>query len=205
MTTKIETYLPVFAGFYGTIFEADNEEQEINDINEEREAKGLEAIGYDDCEWNYKEYHQSASEQCTTAIEDELKHVLGSGVTVTFQKLVSPREYNFANDSINVEISLNKSAQEAIIQILTTYADEFKKFIKERYSSCDGFISSHSNDSSDWMTYVKRWDKDELSHKLGAILGFILEEVEEYTQEDLYDAIESHTIGVDNYCELIGE
>ena len=42
---SFETYLPVFTGFYGTIFEPD-ESSEIEGINELRESKGLKPIDY---------------------------------------------------------------------------------------------------------------------------------------------------------------
>lgn len=204
-TTKINTYLPVFTGFYCTVFEPFNEEIEIEEINDHRVKKGLTTIGYDDCQFNYKEYEKTVSKECVDAVETKLQETIGKGIEIEFEKLVSPKEYNFANDSINVEISLNKEAQQTIVKILKDNEQEFKTFIKDRYSSCDGFISSHSKYSEEWIEAIKTFDNDLLSHKLGAVLGFILEIVEEYDDSDLYNDLESTFIYCDNYTELIGE
>jgi len=202
---KFETYLPVFTGFYNTIFEASGEENEIDDINNHRTEKNLPEIGYDECEWDYQEYRNEVSEQCTDQIEKQRRELLNDSVRVKFQKLISPREYNFANDSINIEISLNKDAQETILEILRDNSEQFSSFIRERYTSCSGFISSHSNDANEWYQILSQWNSNELSHKLGAVLGFILEEVEEYTEGDLYEAIERRSVYASNYNELIGD
>ena len=47
---KIETYLPLFPGFYGTIFEP-YEDSEIDCINEVRKEKGLDEIRCSDRDW----------------------------------------------------------------------------------------------------------------------------------------------------------
>jgi hypothetical protein len=44
--------------------------------------------------------------------------------------------------------------------------EAFTKYIKERYTSRDGFISFHSNYAPDWLV---DWD----GHKVGSILNFI--------------------------------
>jgi len=204
-TTKINTYLPVFQGFYGTIFEADNEENEIDDINQQREAKGLDPINYDNCEWDYKEYHLNVAKECVNAIESKLQEILNKDVKVIFEELRSPREYNFYNDAIDVEISLNKAAQQTILDILRDNKEKFNEHIKQSYSSRDGFFSSHSNDANEWIENLKTWDNDILSHKLGAVLEFILEQVEEYEAINLYEDIETHWVCTTNYFELIEE
>jgi len=203
--SKFETYLPVFTGFYHTVFEASGEENEIDDINGQREEKNLPPIDYDACEWNYEDYRQNVSKECTNEIERQLKDLLNDKVKVEFQSLYSPKEYNFSNDSINVEITLNKDAQRTILEILRDNSETFSLYIRERYSSRSGFISSHSNDSNEWLNILDRWDLNELSHKLGAVLGFILEEIEEFTQNDLQENIETKYVYATNYSELVGD
>ena len=65
--TTIKTYLPVFPGFYNTIFEAD-ESNEISDINEIRRAQGWEAITYDQCKFDYEEYNKKVCEEACNYI-----------------------------------------------------------------------------------------------------------------------------------------
>tara|TARA_Y100001937_G_C7014084_1_gene282336 strand:+ start:21 stop:629 length:609 start_codon:yes stop_codon:yes gene_type:complete len=163
---KIETFLPLFPGFYGTIFEP-YEDSEIEHINDLRNDKGLDDIGYDDCEWNYDDYNERVAERCVDFVEWELKEM---ELKFTYQGIQSPRFYNYSNDSINVEIELKD--MDKIIQYLNENEDEFRQHIKERYTSCSGFISHYSNNSDDWIDDLK--SEVTLSHKLGAILEFIL-------------------------------
>lgn len=199
---KIETYLPLFPGFYGTIFEADNEDSEIDDINEQRVDKGLPEITYDDCEWNYAEYTQEISESAVNFVDGVFKE-MDMGLKFNFQALSSPREYNFSNDSINVEVEV--SDMNKIVTYLQEYKEEFADYIKDRYTSCDGFWSHHSNDSIDWLFAINNDEK--LDHKLGSILNFILLN-EDQTQMDMYESCQedgSTSVYATNYSELIGD
>jgi hypothetical protein len=112
---------------------------------------------------------------------------------------MSPKYYNFSNDSINIEIQI-KDINE-IIAYLQDNEEEFSKYIKERYSSSDGFISSHSNDYVDWLFALN--NGEDLKHKLGSVLEFILGN-EGYTTYDLYDGLNGENyIECTNYNELI--
>lgn len=199
--TTIKTFLPVFNGFYGTYFESDNEDSEIDDINQQREAKGFEPITFDDCNFDYEDYRKTVSQQCVDIIEGKLNEVLKGKVTIENEGLISPKFYNFSNDSINVSIELNDEAYNSLMKTLKNDDQEFKEFIKEKYSSCDGFISSHSRHHTEWIEALKTKDQDLLSHKLGAALGFILE-MEEYTHLDLSSDVNTF-VSATNYNELI--
>ncbi len=100
MTT--ETFLPCFPGFYGTIFEFDNEDQELEYINEKRAEAGLPTIGYDDVKWKYHDYHIEVSKKAVGYIETKLNE-LGLECKLTFREMKSPREYNFSTDVIYVD------------------------------------------------------------------------------------------------------
>lgn len=195
-----ETYLPIFNGFYYTIFDCDSiVNDEVYHINQERECKGLEALDYDEFEFDFKDYKNRIAEKCTEVIERELMYLFPSVSEVKFQQLISPKYYNFSNDSINIEIQI-KDINE-IIAYLQDNEEEFSKYIKERYSSSDGFISSHSNDYVDWLFALN--NGEDLKHKLGSVLEFILGN-EGYTTYDLYDGLNGENyIECTNYNELI--
>jgi len=200
-TKQIETYLPVFPGFYGTIFEADGEENDINDINQQRADKGLPEIDFDACEFNYAERNKSVIEDCVAFIEQELRYVFKSPISIKCDGLHSPREYNFGNDSINITVEVSN---DLLIEIKTYLIDHFELFsayIKERYSSRDGFMSFHSNDATEWLhTNVDKIDSN--AHYLGAILEFICG-VEEVNEMDMYEACNDMHVYATNYDELI--
>lgn len=202
--TKFETFLPVFPGFYNTIFESDGaEDSEISYINDERADKGLEPISWDECDFDYKEYHDRVSNKCVEVIESELK-ALSLINEITFQSLVSPTYYNYSTDSINVEIDVN-------IENLQKYISENKKqfidYLKVHYTSCSGFIASYSNDFDVWAEDTESFTNFDVNgHYLGALLQFVCDN-EGIDTEKLCGGCDSeiYTINIINYNELIGE
>lgn len=174
---KIESYLPVFPGFYGTILESD-------DYHEEDSI--AEGKTWDDYEWDYDEYHQRVARASVDVVAEWLTPL---GITVEFQKLVQPRQYNFGNDSVNVEFTLSDNSWSEIIEYLMENEEEFREYIKNRYTSYDGFSSHYSNDSDVWLTdYIPNKYKPE--HILGALVDFYLD-LEEWTEDALYEALNS--------------
>ncbi len=167
---KVNTWLPVFPGFYNSIFEPD-ETDEMYYINKERQEKGLSELDWNQFEWDYEEYQNNICLQCTDHVDGVLKD-LDFANSVTFERLSYPQYYNFRNDSIDCEIEFTEKQLQAIYKYLETNADEFKEYIKDHYTSCSGFISSYSNDSEAWL-----YDFDEIildSHQCGAILDFVM-------------------------------
>ena len=60
---KVNTWLPVFPGFYSTIFGCDSEaDNEIYNINGERGELGLPDIDYDSVNFDYDSYHNEIAE-----------------------------------------------------------------------------------------------------------------------------------------------
>jgi uncharacterized protein YqeY len=166
---KIGSYLPIFSGFYNTIFEP----QEDSVIEH--------PYKYDDYDFDYKEYQQDMSKECVGIVEGWLKDF---DIKVKFEELISPREYNYGNDSINVEYTLGKDSMKKILDYLEENKEAFAEYIKKRYTSRSGFISSYSSDSNEWITDLK--DESSLHHKLGSVLEFILEN-EQHDEYELYE------------------
>jgi hypothetical protein len=197
-----KTFLPIFTGFYYTIFEPDNEDQEINEINNLRNEKGLEPITFDDCNFDYNIYFNEVSKECTDYIEKELKehNVLNS---IKFEALHSPKEYNFHNDSINIEVELSKDNIKIIKKYIFDNLDDYRTYLKENYTSCSGFISFFSNHLDGWQEITKDFnDFSEKMHLLGSVLNFICM-IEEIDQNTMYDSIETHSVYASNYNELV--
>lgn len=200
-TQKVETYLPKFDGFYCTIWETDDREsQEMDYINEQRRVKGLPDAEWDRFEFDYAEYRMQVVKGIAAYIENLLKSEgLISGIWV--QNVVSPREYNFANDSCNIEVKLTHKNYKAIEAFLIEHKEAFKVYL-QRYTSRSGFISYYGNTiesflDGDLQTALKH------NHKLGSILEFICDELE-VTTEDLYYNVEAYLSAI-NYDELINE
>lgn len=192
---KIKTYLPLFSGFYNTIWQSDDKEQmEVSYINEQRSAKGLEPINWDDCQFEYNDYQMDVVKGIAQYLERELKTFVSD---ITVERIVSPKEYNFRNDSANVVITLSMDNVKAIKKYLIDNSEQFAGYLKDTYTSCSGFISSYPNNIEEFMTNKPLKD----SHKLGSILQFICnnEGIEEI---NAYYNVEAN-LSVANYDKLV--
>jgi hypothetical protein len=87
--------------------------------------------------------------------------------SIEFEKISSPKYYNFENDAIHCEIDFN---EESVMNYLNENKDAFSTYIRERYSSRDGFISFYENNAEEWL---EGWQED--NHKVGSVLQFICE------------------------------
>ena len=199
-----KTFLPVFTGFYSTIFEPDGEDNEISDINSQRKAKNLPEIEFNDCNFNYDEYRKEVSIAVTNYIEKELKdiNVLSK---INVEALSSPKEYNFSNDSINIEVELSDDNIKEIKKFLYDNLDEYKQYLKDNYTSYDGFCSFHPNTFKGWLEITKDFnDYEPNCHYLGSVLEFICQ-MNELDTDSMHDSLTDIYLSATNYSELIGE
>lgn len=174
-TKNIESYLPVFTGFYETIFQAD-EEQVIES-----------PYKYDDYDFDYTGYQIQVAKECCDAIENKLEDIGNFDIKIKYQDIISTKYYNFANDTVNVKYILSKNSSKEIDKYLSYHIDAFTNYIKDHYTSRDGFNSSYSNDVIVWLNEYLN-DSQQLSHVFGSILEFILTN-EKYSDYDLYGDI----------------
>lgn len=191
---KIETWLPLFSGFYETEFDCNHLiNQELHEINSQRKKNKRLALQYDEIEFHIDDYENRVGKFCCEFLADNMSEFVSG---IEFQKIKSPKYYNFKNDSIDCVISISKENIKQIQKSLTDYIEDFKDYLNQEYTSCDGFTSFYSNDVNDWL-----FDPDLLndSHKLGAVLNFLLLYVKEMDQYVLYDFF---TYSDENYISL---
>jgi hypothetical protein len=155
---KLETFCPLFPGFYGTVFESD-ESNEIYSYNQENDTD----LNYDDFEWDYEDYYDRVASAFVESFEREFNDILP--VSITFQKVVSPKYYNFANDTIDIEVEVNLPK---LLQLVENNKDNLREYFKQNYTSRSGFISHHSSNIDDWC------DPDYIienpGHRVGALM-----------------------------------
>jgi secreted Zn-dependent insulinase-like peptidase len=145
----VESFLPVFQGTYGTIFE---------DIDFEQKDE----VG-------------------RSMVDTINKYICELGIQAEFQDFVSPKFYNFSNDSVNVVYTTE--SLDTLIKWIEDNVTEVANELKNRYTSRDGFISHHSTDVEEWI--------DDLytdSHKLGAVLDiyFSIEHDVDHVELEMY-------------------
>lgn len=185
---KIETFLPVFPGFYETIFAADEEDfLRENDIT------------YEQIEVDYKQYRIDCAKSACDTIETNLSDFVTG---VKFQTISSPRFYNFKNDSIYCEIEVRRKDIKAIKNYIYSNISEFRQYLKDNYTPQSGFIPYYSNDFEDWCEYTQSFtDYRDKEHCLGSVLEFICK-MEEIDSDTLYEGVREDGIYTENYCSI---
>ena len=173
---KINT-LPIFTGFYNTIFDIDLMFEDIKDI---------ESI-------DYKKYENDVSNQLCEIVENELSKFIKD---IEFIKVDNPKYYNYSNDTIDCIITPKK---QAILSYIKDNKIEFDKYLKDNYTCYDGFISHYDNNSNS-----EDWNETNIInglHQLGSVLNFICIN-EGITEFDLYDDLQDLLLECSNFNEL---
>jgi len=194
-----KTYLPVFTGFYNTIFEPSDcdIDSELDYINDSRKnLKKAPLKDADDLEFEYKEFELNTATGCVDYVETILKD-LGLPCKITNEVINSPKYYNFANDSINIDIEIDL---DLVKSYLVENLDLFTIYIKDKYTSCSGFISSYSNDATDWLKFEIDNNTD---HCIGSCLDFIIKNEVSEPEMDMYYNIADNYLLCSNANDLI--
>lgn len=189
MTNTFETYLPIFSGFYNGYFEID-ESQIINDIQYDRVENGKNELKEISLEIDYPKYYQEISIKLCKEIQYVIRENIDENCDITFQKITSPKYYNYTNDSIDISLEIDL---EKVLSLIGENFELFSKYIKQNYTSCSGFISGFTNDANEWIK--ADFIENHSSHCIGAFLDFLLKDVYEvdecnlanYVLENVYD------------------
>lgn len=181
LETTIESFLPVFSGFYGTYFESDDE-LVIYNINEISPNANFTS---DDIIFDYKEYENDTAKLCVQKVEEKLKD-LCFDISIEYQTLVSPRFYDFSNDSIDVRYTVTQATRKQIIKYLETNKKNFAEYCEDHFKSRDGFHSFFKHNVNTWLT---EYQYEQLETTFGHMLEFILKN-EGYTDYDLYNDLD---------------
>ena len=147
---KLLTTIP-FSGFYESLHDSaiDNAiKQEFSDDNGNENAelsyRALDSADFGTIRNEYaKEY------------AGNFAHEFGIK-SLGFESLNSPREYNFTTDRIFCYIDYSE-----LCGIVKTFdLAEFSAYVRERFTSRDGFISYYSADLADWGR-IESWDHNQ--------------------------------------------
>jgi hypothetical protein len=178
----IKTFCPNFNGFYNSIYDYDYDNVKYN-INEIREEKNLLPI--DDFEIDFKKYAKDVSEKYCEVMQNVLKDYVNS---IVFENVHSPKEYNYYNDSINCTIDIK---YDVIKEYIYNNIDAFNKYLKNNFTSCDGFISFYGNTFESWKDDTK--DFIEYGKEIGYILEFIYNNIFDVDDNlNIYEIVMNH-------------
>ena len=108
-------------------------------------------------------------------IEDTLKDILAD-VSIVVESVYHPSQYNFSGDELEFTLNVSRSSYESLKET-TLQDDKFKSFLKQNYSSYDGFVSYMADSIDDFET------QDEWKQVVQVIMFNIPENVIEYNNE----------------------
>ena len=184
----IDTWLPLFKGFYNTMWDGDAELTEYcNEYN----------VDSDDVEVDWHRFRRDVATTLVEKMQDDLIS-MGFIESMTFEKVSSPKYYNFENDSIYVTIV---PKVEAIKTYIHQYMSEFDAYVKEKYTSRDGFTSFHPNTAFEWGLKTDNFNVlDNDGHILGCLLDFIM--TNDGHDDDEYLSRVNMNMHFDEYCEV---
>lgn len=197
---KINTYLPLFSGFYNTIWDDYTDRLIENELCHFKSEYDL-GLEYDDLEINWEEYHLELSKMITSEIEDVLKEY-NLVKSVSFDNLHSPKFYNYRNDSINVDIEIDQKCITIIKNVVHSNFSYFEELVHESTTSTIGFIPYYKK--SDFIINEKYINPQAFEHEHH--LGFILDAcllILEIEEVDILDKIEYiNILPIENYNQL---
>ena len=161
-----------FSGFYESWYSDELnsvEEREVEYFCEENDDIDKDWLANE--MWRFQDIRKAEVAICPAyvdAFNDHMFETFDLQLGLTFSDMSSPKEYNFTTDRIFAHISEEKALelyQSVGMQLLA-------KTIKERFTSCDGFISFYSNRLEDWLCKpLSEWDHNELGTLLEALVA----------------------------------
>lgn len=184
-TKVIEGYCPLFSGFYNTQFDADF----VFGLHLEQESEhfGIEIL-WDYINFDNKAYMAEIGKLYVREIKDTLvEH--GFIKDLTFNKVISPREYNFHSDELDCKFEITKENYENIIKWCKENRKLFNDEIHEKCSNRSGFSSFYSNDGDVWLDMLENDSFKDEEVQIPVILGIILNSgLFEKTDEEIMES-----------------
>ena len=150
------------------------------------------------------EYELAIQNLAKEFFDDTLLEVENVKIDVKAGTIYSPKYYNFATDNIDLTVKFNKTK---VKNYAKKYTKEFSVFLKENYTSYDGFMSFTANNYDQWL---KDFNDNE-DQSIGAVLSFIFkDEIKdtqqffiEYCYENLFSGEFVNTESIDEEVEVI--
>lgn len=147
---QIEIRALTFDGFYGGRW--DQGEDEYRDAQCE---EALEVCQLKD-EWGYgPDYRNEVAKIYAEHYINMVNEILDVDFKVISQEIESPREYNFANDKIFIQVEVGDYDMliDKLIRLANKpeYRTKLAKIIHDQHTSCSGFWSWMSNDIEEWF------------------------------------------------------
>lgn len=176
MITEYYTTRHQFEGFYESNYYHSEMEYDYNNMMDDElmpKNKHYELV-------RFKQYQRDLCKEWIDLVKYQLETSTGNvikKISTRKFRLDSPKYYNFETDKLVVKIEFSKKALE--LWCFTTKADKFNEYLKEHYSSHDGFTSFISNNIDDFkhdyfFKYLTFKDREQ-NNLYNVMLEFYLE------------------------------
>ena len=167
-TMTTQTLLPLFCGFYNTLFDCHESwyDQEFDYLTEEQgmtnEAAEEKLLNCDT-----RPARLAVSQDLVDAFEEVWNENFEVKIKTKFESLDSPREYNFTNDKITLEVEFDR---QEMVKLINDNLEHIEKFIIKHFTDRSGFISYYDNDINEWtLDNLEELDSVEIWSILSAI------------------------------------
>jgi len=167
--TKVSASLPMFPGFYNSILDHAIDSEIASEQCETGEEYDAIMERYD-----MGDAMKAISKDWSWA------YARRTGISMEFEEVTSPKEYNFTTDRCFVLIPVDE------IERVAKEVDEtvLRKVLKDMFTSYDGFMSFYSNslEHEEWQAPVSEWDHNQLQ---ALLLAHLLTTDPDITRDEL--------------------
>lgn len=204
MKTKYYTTRSQFEGFYESNYYNCDMESNYNNLMEDSLPKGK----YYELT-KFKGYQKALCREWIELVKHQLEYATGDVIKHigTRFRLDSPRYYNFETDKLVINVEFNKKALEC--WCLNDKAEDFNKYLKENYSSRDGF-TSFTPDSIDefrdkYFNEYKTFEERERNNLINVMLEFYFDCQIDFDTDVNEQIVYWQDENLDDYMRLVKE
>lgn len=175
MKTKYYTTRSQFEGFYESNYYHSDMEYDYNNLMEDSMPKGKH---YELTKFN--DYQKALCREWIELVKHQLESATGNvikNISTRKFELDSPKEYNFETDKLIVNVEFRLRALEH--WCLKDKPEKFNEYLKQNYSSYDGFISFTPNSidafKEKYFKEYKTFEERERNNLINIMLEFYFE------------------------------
>jgi hypothetical protein len=177
MNAKLNTNLfPIISvAMYGTYLDPDSMFDSYMIESDKEEGYIHFGVDYFWDNFEHNKYKEAIKQRAHSFINGKIKEG-DVWIYIKAGEIYSPKYYNFSNDEMDLDVTFSKKD---VINSVNNDIQKFDDFLKERYSSRDGFNSFTSNNYNDWLEEFN----EEKDTAIGAALTYIFQETIEENRE----------------------
>lgn len=181
----LEFNLPLFEGFYNSILDV----AEYIEVGDDENNCEMTEAEFNSIDWA-KTYENVGKWYLDEFIKENLDVLKQFGIELEFVKIDSPKYYNYSTDKLVCKATFNKAKLlREFYKLLGQQPEYWEDFIHRQFTSCDGFISSYSNDNEVWESeLLDIIDVDNVVFE--TVLEFIISDT--YEKEFLSSGLEDY-------------